>query len=77
MYSLNFDDFEKLIDAIKINTPEDAWWDGYSSSLLLQLNDIRNKALSIAWFQGEVPLINLNDKIAEQIHNLKVYHAQG
>jgi hypothetical protein len=71
MYSLNIDDFEKLIDAIKINVPDDIWWKGHQSDILFQLNIVRKRALSIAWFQGEAPLITISDKIAEQINDLK------
>ncbi|AGE48141.1 hypothetical protein CPTAKMNP4_017 [Salmonella phage vB_SenM-AKM_NP4] len=73
MFTLDIDDFDKLINAIEINKPEDAWWRGHQSTLLLQLNEIRDEAMSIAWFQGQVPLISINDKISKQINEFKEY----
>ena len=72
MYSLNIDDFEKLIDAVKINKPDDKWWQCRQTELVSELNEIRDKALAIAWFQGECPLIGISDNIAQQIYDLKV-----
>ncbi|ANA49367.1 hypothetical protein BI049_gp013 [Salmonella phage vB_SnwM_CGG4-1] len=77
MFTLNIDDFNALIDAIEANKPRDAWWRGQQFTLLIQLNEIRKNALSIAWFQGEAPLINISDKIAEQINELKEYVCQA
>ncbi|AUE22889.1 hypothetical protein FDI95_gp016 [Citrobacter phage CF1 ERZ-2017] len=72
MYSLNIDDFEKLIDAVKINKLDSVWQNNSRIELLSELNEIRDKALAIAWFQGECPLIGISDNIAQQIYDLKV-----
>lgn len=72
MYSLNIDDFEKLIDAVKINKLDSVWQNNRRIELLSELNEIRDKALAIAWFQGGCPLIGISDNIAQQIYDLKV-----
>ena len=48
MYSLNIDDFEKLIDAVKINKLDSVWQNNRRIELLSELNEIRDKALAIA-----------------------------
>ena len=72
MYSLNIDDFEKLIDAVKINKLDSVWQNNRRMELLSELNEIRDKALAITWFQGECPLIGISDNIAQQIYDLMV-----